>query len=223
MLKKLNEYMDFEQSGIFSNFVNPIWCDDFTNTAELDMYFLSRYGERYGFYTIMRFYVDPITGKVSNDKMPLLSQMLYNINGKKWEHLYKVFKSEYNPIENTDFIEQVTEDTDRENTSQVSNTNSTTDSGSSSSTENKYGFNSSNPVGDRTNTAQSSDTVSSTGSSSGSGTDNENKVIERRKHGNIGVTENVTMLEHESDFWGKWSFIDKICEDICEIIALSIY
>lgn len=222
MLKKLNEYMDIEQSGIFSNFENPIWCDAFPDAVELDNYFYLNYGERYGFYTIMRFYTDPTTGKVTDAKMRLMSKMLYNVNAKKWEHLFNVYQAEYNPIENTDFIEEVKEDNGRTSSTTGNTSGTTTTTGTSSMNDNRYGFNSSNAVGDKTHSGSSSDTATSSGTSSATGTESEDKMLERRKHGNIGITENVTMLAHEVEFW-KWSFIDQICKDICDIIALSIY
>ena len=115
------------------------------------------------------------------------------------------------------------------------NSNTTTSSGTASGTDggntNRYGFNSNSAVGERTDSRTSSSSTSSTvGVSETSSdtddttiSDNEDKKLIRRKHGNIGVTENVTMLEHETEFWHKWSFIDAICLDICDIIALSIY
>ncbi len=71
-------------------------------------------------------------------------------------------------------------------------------------------------------TATTSTTTTGTGTEDTTVTDNGTHTSEHRKHGNIGVLENQSMLQSEVDFW-KWSFIDQVCKDICDLIALSIY
>lgn len=311
MLKKISEYLPDMTSGLFTAFNNPIWATSFQDTVELDTYFYLRYGDRIG-NKLIKAYADD-TGVVDSKKV-LLAKMIYSINAKKWEHLYKVYNAEYNPIENTDFIETITDvdsntrvvdtetgntrvvdgatsntrvidndtsnsrvvDTDTTNsetaTTESSGTATTESSGESSgenaNNNNIYGFNSVAAVGDTTSsgsdsnsTSANSETTTSANSETTTGgtttedtlitdtgtddstitdngtedstitdngtedstiTDNGMHTSEHRKHGNIGVTENVTMLEHEVAFW-KWSFIDSVCQDICDIIALSIY
>ena len=60
-------------------------------------------------------------------------------------------------------------------------------------------------------------TIDSTGS--------EDVTYEReyKKHGNIGITEVSTMMQHDLDVWQLNKFYDILCMDICKIIALSIY
>lgn len=311
MLKKISEYLPDITSGLFTAFENPIWAEAFQDTSELDTYFYLRYGDRIGNKLIAKFADD--SGIVSDNKAAL-AKMVYNINAKKWEHLYKVYLAEYNPIENTDFVELITDtdsntrvidsensnervvdgatsnsriidnditnsrviDTDTTNsetaTTESSGTATTESSGESSgenaNNNNIYGFNSVAAVGDTTSSgsdsnstsANSETTTTSNSETTTSGATSEDSLItdtgtndstitdngtedstitdngtedstitdnglhtsEHRKHGNIGVTENVTMLQHEVEFW-KWSFIDSVCSDICDLIALSIY
>lgn len=255
-MKTLNEYFDLSSDGLFSAFNNPIWVNSFQDASELDLYLYMRYGDRIGNKFLDKF-VDS-DGEVKGENLIKLANLIYSINAKKWEHLYNAYTAEYNPIENTDFIETITEtngntrvvDTDSSNTrvldsdgtssGTASTSSSATSNGNNSGANNKFGFNSSNAVGDTTSSGTDSNTTTSTTTTTSSGsttedstttdtgtedttiTDNGNHTSEHRKHGNIGVTENVTMLEHEVEFW-KWSFIDSICKDICDIIALSIY
>lgn len=237
MNKKINEYID-PSNGIFSNFLAPIWCYAFPDTQQLDVYFISRYGSRIGFESLLDIYVDS-DGKITGNKIKMLADMIYHINARKWEHLFKVYNADYSPIENTDFIEEVTEDnqnlrvidSDKTGSNTSGTTSSSVASGSDSGNTNRYGFNSNSAVGERTDGRTSSSNVrgsvnvseSTTDTDDTTITDDEDKKLIRRKHGNIGVTENVTMLEHETEFWHKWSFIDAICLDICDVIALSIY
>lgn len=236
-MKKLIEYFDISSDCFFTVFKNPVWAEAFPNTTELDSYFLLHYGNRTAFENMLFWYSDN-TGKVKDTDLQRLADLIYNINARKWEHLFKVYNAEYSPIENTDVYEEVTEDnslnrvidSDRSNSSTVSTDTSTQASKSGSESNNRYGFNSSSAVGDTTgsNSQSASGSTDEDTISSGSDTedtsinDSEDKLLKRHKHGNIGVTENTTMLSHEVEFW-KWSFIDSICRDICEVIALSIY
>lgn len=235
-MKTLNEYFDISSDGLFSVFNNPIWIDSFQDSTDLDMYFYMRYGDRIGNKFIDKF--ADSDGEVKGENLNNLANLIYSVNAKKWEHLYKAFMAEYSPIENTDFIETITEttgntrvvDSDGTSSGTASTTSSGTSSGTNSGANNKFGFNSSAAVGDTTSSDSDSNTTSATSSTTSSGsttddstiTDNGTHTSEHRKHGNIGVTEATVMLEHELEFW-KWSFIDSICMDICDIIALSIY
>lgn len=216
-MKKVIDYFDFSSNCIFSEFLAPVWVYAFPDTAELDKYFLINYGSRPAFDTMLDKFAND-SGKITGNNLKALADMLYHINGKKWEHLFAVYNADYSPLENTDVYES---------TKEVVNSNGevVTDSDTSykpdSSIENKKaGFN---------NSAYENDTKAITTGTDVTEVDNTvtseaNRVseFEHRKHGNIGITENTTMLQHEVEFW-KWSFIDSICKDICDNIALSIY
>lgn len=216
MLKRISDYFTLTSDGIFTAFINPIWSHEFPDTAELDQYFYLRYGDRIANKLIDKFTVD---GAITPSTLASLAKMIYDINAKKWEHYFNVYQAEYSPIENTNFTEHIHDVSSGENSasSSSSGTNSSTTSGNT----NVYGFNSSSAVGDTTSGGSGSG--SSTASTSSSG---ENSAIYDRtytKAGNIGVTEASGMIKNELDLWSKWSFIDNICKDICNIIALSVY
>jgi hypothetical protein len=237
MLKKISDYFSITEDGLFTSFINPVWAVPFPDTAELDRYFLLRYGDRIG-SKICEFYADSEDGTIKGDKLSELASMVYDINARKWEHLFGVYEAEYNPIENTDYIETINETnanirTDVGNTTNSgtsTTTNNGTATGSNNGAINEFGFDSADAVGKgtnngtNTNTVNSSSTITSNDTSSGTNTINDNNthISEHRKHGNIGTVDAVTLARNEVDFW-KWSFIDQICKDICDIIALSIY
>lgn len=217
-MKKLIDYFDITSSGLFSSFLAPVWCYAFPDSSELDLYFITNYGDRNAFETLLDKFADD-TGKITGTELSKLADMVYHINARKWENLFKIYNAEYSPIENTDVYESFTEKTTT--SGEVVTDSDSSYKPDSSTTYKKAGFNSS--------------TMQNESSSSTSGTDvteldqsvtseaEQNHTSEHRKHGNIGVMDNATMMQKSSDFWEKWSFMDLICCDICKIIALSIY
>lgn len=215
-MKTLKESLTTPNSGLFTAFMNPVWAEAFPDTGELDTYFFLRYGDRIG-NKLIAFY-ENTSGIVTGDSLTALAKMVYDINARKWEHLFAVYTAEFNPLENTDFVETFTEHTEAEGNVDTTASGSTT---LGSHTQNDtWGLGSSSAVPQSKSTNGGTDTTSNT-----SGTDTDSTVdhtSERRKHGNIGVTESTSMLQHTIEF-AKWSFIDAVCKDICDIIALSIY
>lgn len=236
-MKKLNDYFNLTDGFLFSQFLAPVWVYAFPDRDELDLYFLTHYGQRNAFASCLDQFAGT-DGTISGNNLKRLADLVYHVNARKWEHLFEVYNADYNPIENTDFIEEVTEDNqmqrtiDSDKSASGNNTNIATGSasGTDNGNSNRYGFNSSEAVGERTEGRTSSSTTSnrietrdtSSDSEDTSISDDEDKKLVRRKHGNIGVIDNATMLQKSVDFW-KWSFIDAVCKDICEVIALSIY
>ena len=236
-MKLVKEVLPIDNTGIFSSFKNPIWAEVLPNNTELDQYFNLRYGDRI-LNRKMEFFLND-EEKIAGTKLISLSDMIYSINKNRWKHLFDAYMVEYNPIENTDYIETFKENTDNtkviDSETSSSGTASTESSGSNSastSTDDEvFGFNSVASVGKDGSTgsnsndtsASSETTTSSTGTEDNTIKDEGSKEYELRKHGNIGVTTNVTMLREDIDFWWKWSFVDYICQDICDFIALSIY
>ena len=216
-MKKIIDYFDFSSDCFFSAFIAPIWIKAFPDAGELDTYFYLRYGNRTAFDTFLDKFTNS-SGKITGDNLNALSDMIYHVNARKWERLFMVYNAEYSPIENTDVYETTTEKTD--STGSVTTDSDSTFSPNDTTTNKRSGFNSSTMVNDTSSTTTGTDTtmLDQTVDSEG----HRDHTTEHRKHGNIGVMENTTMLQHEVDFW-KWSFIDSICKDICDIIALSIY
>lgn len=265
--------------GLFYYFNNPVWKNDF-DSEQLDQFFFRVYGQRY----ISPFIEDMLNDNhvIDHDTARIVCDLIYNIYGSSWEHLYNDMDVEYNPIENTDVYETTTDtksgsstsgNTRTLNTSAVdsgtagntrtlntTNTQTTsssvstdaTNSASNSSSDNKYGFDSANPVGDKTSSGSNSNTTDSDTTSSGTATTTDTGTITDagtsgntrtdtgtitdagtgslsesfsrtyRKHGNIGIQTAVDMLKADVEFW-KWSFMIQVFEDILHIIALSVY
>lgn len=127
-------------------------------------------------------------------------------------------------------------------TSDIDTTSSDMDSATGAN--DVYGFGSSTAVhkdetsgsNTRSNTSTNDSTVTSstmttngstetdTGTVTDAGNNSYSKSYTKNyhKHGNIGVMTAVQLLRDDVDFW-KWSFIRQVCEDICNIIALSCY
>lgn len=226
--------------GLFSVMSNPIWANDF-DPLELDTYFMMNYGEKFASPYLL--YFKNTNNVISNDNMSTIANLIYSVRKSSWEHLYKDYNTEYNPIYNVDVVTEITEDNTHSDNRSVDTattdiSNSTTSSSASgtnnSNTNNKLsGFNSGSLVNDN-----ASITAGTTGASSGSTANSNNSgsidtsddntgsyttVTEHHKYGNQGITQNAQMLSNDRNLWSKWSFIDEVMKDICDIIALSIY
>ena len=126
----------------------------FPDSAELDTYFFLRYGDRIGNKLIA--YYENTDGIVTGDNLIDLAKMVYDINARKWEHLFGVMQAEYNPIENTDFIETIVENT--QNEASVDSTGSGSSTTGSDTTNKRWGLGTgTNPVGDTQSNMTGSD------------------------------------------------------------------
>ena len=216
-MKRVIDYFDITGNCLFSEFLNPVWVYAFPDTSELDAYFLLSFGGRTAFETILDKFADE-NGKITGLELKKLADMVYHLNARKWERLFLVYNADYSPIENTDVYEDVHEV--GSGNGQVVTDSDTTVTPGTTVTNNRAGFDSSNPVIDTTSTTSGEDTTAMDNTVTSETSRETDRTY--RKHGNIGVLENTTMLRHEVEFW-KWSFIDSVCKDICDIIALSIY
>ena len=216
-MKTLKESLTTPNNGLFSAFVNPVWADAFPDAAELDIYFFTRFGDRIG-NKLIKFYEND-SGIVSGDNLTALAKMVYDINARKWEHLFGVYEAEYNPLNNTEYVETWNDNTHTVADIDSSGSGSTT-LGSHTQTD-KWGLGSSSGVPESKVTNGGSD--SSTTSNNTDSNSTTDYTSERKKAGNIGLTSTIDLISQEADFWFKWNFIDQICKDICDIIALSIY
>ena len=216
-MKTLKESLMTPNSGLFTAFVNPVWAEAFPDTAELDIYFFTRYGDRIGNKLIK--YYENTSGIVTGEQLQALAKMVYDINARKWEHLWGVYEAEYNPLNNTEFVETFSEHIDTEGNVDSSGTGSNTSTGSV--TNKRWGLGSSTGANDTASDTSGSNSATTTNSTDTDSTTDH--TSERKKAGNIGVTSTIQLISEEKDFWGKWSFIDQVSKDICDIIALSIY
>ena len=245
--KTINDIIPTMKSGagFFSAFVNPVWADDYATPASLDIFYAMTYGDKHP-APILNMFIDDDTGVISSEDVNAIAAMLYQLRGQEWSKLYDGLKAEYNPVENTDVTETETETTTGSGTTGNTRTLNTSkaDTGSSSVTSsgqgsgstanNKYGFDSSEPVGDTTGsdssttssstTTNSSDTVLDTGTITDAGSHSDNGSLTRnfRKHGNIGTMTAADLIGGNIELW-KWTFIIQIMEDISNLTSLSVY
>lgn len=216
-MKTLKEYFptSINGNGIFTEISKIEWFDGL-NASSFDTYFALKVGDRIASNSL-KFFVNE-NGIITGEKLTLLAKTIYNINKISWKNIYRDLTVEYNPIENTNYIETVTD------TGTSTGTGSTQSSGTGANTgtitNGKYAFNSSESVPDTTTTSGSNDTSTSSASTTTQGASTNEREI--RKHGNIGVTQNSEMILSDLSIWEN-KIADKFICDICDIIALSIY
>lgn len=211
MYKELRDYFPdaVTGDGIFKAISNISWFPG-VKPAQVDTYFILMHGEKLASKILDAFTDDD--GIVQGDKLKALASMIHNKCINSWEHEYKTLTVEYNPIENTDYVETY------KGSAQGTSGGSTTEGGEVINEVDRGGLGSSNLVHDNKSTTsfnQRTTTVSGT-----SGGSDEHEI---RKHGNIGVTTNADMISSDLDVWKLNNFYDILCKDICDIIALSIF
>ena len=231
-------------TGFFSSFTSPMWNEDYT-ASKLDIFYAMTYGQKHP-APFLTMFIDEDTGKIDNEDLAVIANTIYEIRGQEWTHWYNDLKAEYNPIENTDVTEILSEEKEGENNSgnvRTLNTSTVNDgqasvssetSGSGSGAGNVYGFDSVSAVGHDTNsnlssgtsstTTTTSNTVGDSGTISDDGGNDYQESIDRttRKHGNIGIQTAADMIEHDLELW-KQTFIIKVMDDISALTSLSVY
>ena len=213
----------FTGSGLFAAMENPVWENAFT-AAELDVYFITTYGNRIAAPYLRHFIgddVDDLTD-LTQEQIEQIAAFIQSLYKSNWEHLWNAYTAEYNPIHNYDSMEQETmdRDTGRNATTSAQNTGSRNSSGSTSG--NVFGFNSSSASPATSGTDSVQETTGNTGSGTEVETGTEDYTRTLNRSGNIGVTTNAQMIAGEIDLW-KWLFMGTVMEDICRVLALSIY
>jgi len=215
MYKELKDYFPdgILGNGIFSAISQISWFPG-VGPSQLDTYFMLMHGEKLASKVLDNFTNDD--GIIEGDNLKKLAQMIHNAFITNWEHEYKTLTVEYNPIENTDYVETY------KGSASGTAGGSATDSGKVTTTNKTAGLGSSSYANDNqseTVFGTGADARTTTTSSTSSGSDEH----EIRKHGNIGVTTNAQMIESDIDVWKLNNFYDILCSDICKVIALSIF
>jgi hypothetical protein len=215
MYKELKDYFPdaVTGDGIFKAISNISWFPG-VKPAAVDTYFILMNGEKLGSKILEAFAND--AGVIEGDKLKALATMIHNKYITNWEHEYKTLTVEYNPIENTDYVETYT------GSATGTSGGTTTEGGKVKTNTSINGLGSSSLVPDSESTQDfapggANRTTTVSGNSSGS---DEHEI---RKHGNIGVTTNAQMIESDIDVWKLNNFYDILCKDICDVIALSIF
>lgn len=220
-MKKLIEVITTPTESIFYALqnlpnVNLPWATDNIN-EELDIdYLFNRSGNKI-ISSLTDFFVDSETGKIDNLSISTLAKVLYIKYGVKWNKEYATLSLQYNPINNYDMTEHMTNDI---TTHQFGHTNTRTDNTNETSETEKAGFNSSTyaPV-DKVSTKGNAGTVADV--ETGTNTDTRNYLLTRS--GNIGVTTSQQMIESERKLW-LWNFFDEIVyPDIDRVLTINMY
>lgn len=216
-MKTLKDYFPtaITGNGIFTEISKIEWFDGL-NASSFDTYFAMKVGDRIASNSLKFFINDD--GIVTGEKLKLLAKTIYNINKISWKNIYRDLTVEYNPIENTDYIETIKDN----GTSTGTGSTQTTGTGASTgtSTNGKYAFNSTESVPDTTVTSGSNDTSTSSASTTTQGASTNEREL--HKHGNIGTVSNAEIIKTDLELWQN-KIADKFISDICDLIALSIY
>ena len=211
MYKEVKEYFPdaVTGDGLFKAISNISWFPGI-KPGSVDTYFVLMHGEKLASKFLDTFADDD--GIVTGDKLKSLATIIHNKYINNWEHEYKTLTVQYNPIENTDYVETY------KGSASGTSGGSTTEGGKVINDISKGGLGSTTPVLDSKNETSFDQRVTTVSGTSG-GTDEH----EIRKHGNIGVTTNADMISSDLDVWKLNNFYDILCKDICDIIALSIF
>ena len=211
MYKELKDYFPdgITGDGIFTAISKISWFPGVA-PAQLDTYFMLMHGEKLASRALDNFTNDD--GVVTGTKLQSLARMIHNTYINNWEHEYKTLTVEYNPIENTDYVETY------KGSASGTAGGTNTETGGVTTENDTYGLGGSTAAHDSKSTTTFNNHQTSLSSTS-SGSDQH----EIRKHGNIGVTTNADMIQGDINVWQLNKFYDILCKDICNIIALSIF
>lgn len=153
---------------------------------------------------------------ITDIKAEQLALIIFSINSVRWSRLWETLNLEYNPIENYDMHEVMTDD---ETVIDYGKTVTRTPNTTETSTNEVQGFNSStyNPS-DKVTTSETG-----TESHAETGSDTHTRNYDLRRTGNIGVTTSQQMIESERALW-VWNFFhDVVFPDLNKYLTLSIY
>ena len=220
---------------------------------------------------------------LTNENITTLASVIYNMFGRNWTELYATLSYEYDPISNYDMTEtesssgttsdtlthtgtQSTTHTGTQNTTHTGTQTAThtgtvqnsdnqivNGSGNGTTSDNVYGFNSADAVGDTTsentttneNTAQGSSTQTNnltdgrtdnltdertdnltdgrTDNLMDTGSGSHTDTRTLTRSGNIGITTSQMMIQSQRDLW-LWNFFYTVVfPDVDKVLTLSTY
>jgi hypothetical protein len=111
-----------EGKGIFSKMTTAPWAGT-AAPEDLDLMFILERGERRPAPFLEHFY-DEDAGQIPDDKIGVIAKLLLSRFNSQWEHLWKAYIAEYNPIYNVE--EHTTETTNYGRTDTKKTTGGTT-------------------------------------------------------------------------------------------------
>lgn len=220
--KKVIDCFSTPVKGIFYylNSAGVPWVYDETegtgiNPELLDSeYLFNIAGDRY-ISPLIRYYLgDGET--LTDEEAEQIARIITSVNGLRWRRLWESMELEYNPIENYNMHETMTDDA---TVTEYGHVNTHTPNTTETDVSEMQGFNSSEYK--PTDRYTSSKTGTDTNTESGSDTRTRNYELTRT--GNIGVTTSQQMIESERRLW-VWDFFhDVVFPDINRFLALSVY
>ena len=135
MKRTLSSYFPdaLEGDGIFTAIAQISWFPNVV-PSHLDTYFMLKHGDKIASKVCDKFADEE--GIIEGNKLNALAHVIHNAYITNWEHEYKTLTVEYNPIENTDFVETISDKSHKENegsnitTGKVTNSNENVTTGS---------------------------------------------------------------------------------------------
>ena len=209
----------------FLNNYNVPWKESVTSLA-LD---LEYYGNVSGGKTIsplLRRLL--VNGVITESVAQKLANSLYSMNGLRWGKLWDTYNLEYNPIQNYNMTEVMSDD-DTVTTYGRTHTKTGTESDDRTRTddnkESVYGFNSnaSSDSEESDRTINDDNTHTYNVSDTDAGSDTQTHSYELTRSGNIGVTTSQQMIESERSLWMWRYFYDVVFPDIDKMLTISVY
>lgn len=184
-------------------------------------------------------------GVIPSADAALLAGIINSLFGLKWSKLWATANLVYNPIENYNMVEVMTNDqtvkgygrthTRTDNLSHAkTGTETQTPNTITSENNSVYGFNSDEAVpsddksvsntGTNTLTYNTTDADTGTQTNNEGGQDTETRNYRLTRDGNIGVTTSQQMIESERELWRVWDFMRGVVyPDIDRVLTIATY
>lgn len=172
---------------------------------------------------------------VNDNSLDILNNIVKNIYLDKWNKLYNVLNSEYNPIENYNRVENTTiNNTGNETTNENINnsevlTGGHTNNNTNENTHKVSAFNDENFSNDSNDINNSTDEFiynNETKTNTGTNTSSKNNTGTNETHstisGNIGVTTTQQMIVSEIEL-RKYNLVNEFYSDLDNLLTIGIY
>lgn len=189
---------------------------DVSNMLDV-MYIMEHSGSKHPSIVVQRSY--EFNNEDVENTMKLLGYQIIQKFADKWDKLFTVINTAYNPLENYDMEQTETPSVTHTITRQTETVTTITDDVSSTDV---YGFNSSSSVPNSKVARNGTNTVSNDPLKNIE-TDAESGTRGLSRHGNIGVTTSQQMLQSEIDLRNNYNFVDNIMNDVDSIMCLLVY
>ena len=213
--------------------------------AELDNLFIDHSGDK----LLRKRFLDRLINQNQAKKSAYIVERITRMYSKKWLALWNSMFYDYNPIENYNMIEKMTDDTTElehghiiERVDDLSHTKSGTEKDAppeneaghtETETSQMVGYNATDFVdANKTTRIRSgadqitydlTETDSGSQTNTNSGTDTTTRNYELTRSGNIGVTTSQQMIEQERKLLMYNYFYETVFPDIDKILTLSVY